>query len=139
MAQVTSWLFSPMSMKPRPSTTSPLPSAVTAPRRISWPITTSATSPTRIGTPSLAAMTIALICSTFVVRPRPCTSTDRVPSRMLPPPTLRLFSSTACTTSSNVRPCLISRFGIDADLILLFVAAPTVDLGGAFARCASWA
>ena len=37
-AQVTSWLFSPMSMKPRPSTTSPLPSAVTAPRRISWPI-----------------------------------------------------------------------------------------------------
>ena len=49
---VTSWLFSPISMKPRPSTTSPLPSAVTAPRRISRPSTTAATSRTRIGTPS---------------------------------------------------------------------------------------
>jgi hypothetical protein len=35
---VTSWLFSPMSMKPSPSTASPLPSAVTAPRRISRPV-----------------------------------------------------------------------------------------------------
>ena len=38
MAEVTSCVFSPISMKPRPITTSPLPSAVTAPRRISEPI-----------------------------------------------------------------------------------------------------
>ena len=56
--RVTSWLFSPMSMKPSPSTTSPLPSAVTAPRRISRPSTTRATSRTRIGTPSRAATTM---------------------------------------------------------------------------------
>ena len=67
----------------------------------------------------------------------PARAAIRVPSRMLPPPTLRLFSSTASTTSSNVRPCLMSRFGIDADLVLLLVAAPAVDLGRALARSAS--
>src|SRR3954465_5338505 len=55
MAHVTWCVFSPMSMKPRPMTTSPLPSAVTAPRRISEPIPTSATSLTRIGTPCRGA------------------------------------------------------------------------------------
>src|SRR3990170_2203817 len=49
--RVTSWLFSPMSMKPSPSTTSPLPSAVTAPRRISRPSTTRATSRTWVDPP----------------------------------------------------------------------------------------
>ncbi len=50
---------------------------------------------------------------------------------------VELFFSTAPMTSANVRSCLISRCGIDADLILLLVAAPTVDLGRARAPCAS--
>ena len=63
-AVVTSREFSPIRMKPRPSTASPWPSAVTPPRRITWPIATSATSRTRIGTPSWAAMTTSAISST---------------------------------------------------------------------------
>ncbi len=112
MAQVTSCVFWPISMKPRPSTTSPAPSAVTAPRRISEPMVTSATSPTRIGTPFFAAITIPLTCSLPVVWPTPLTSADWVPERTLPPPTLRLLSVTARTTSSNVRSYLTSRFGL---------------------------
>ena len=72
--QVTSCEFSPISMKPSPSTTSPCPLAETAPRRISCPIVTSATSPTRIGTPSVALMTMPLISSIVTVRATPCTS-----------------------------------------------------------------
>ena len=72
----------------------------------------------------LGVTTISWIWSMVVVRPTPWTSSICVPSRMLPPPTLRLFASTASTTSSNVRPCLISRFGIDADLILLLDSRP---------------
>ena len=129
MAQVTSWLFSPISMKPRPSTTSPLPSAVTAPRRISWPISTSATSADAdrhavLGRDDdLADLRRRWSCGP-ALGPAAC----RCSGVMLPPPTLRLFFSTASTTSSNVRPCLISRCGIDADLVLLLVAAPAVDL-----------
>ena len=132
IAQVTSWLFSPMSMKPRPSTTSPLPSAVTAPRRISWPIVD-------LGHVADADRHAVLgrdddrLDLLDVRRAAEAVDEQRsaLPARMLPPPTLRLFSSTASTTSSKVRPCLISRFGIDADLVLLLVAAPGVDLGHA--------
>jgi len=60
-----------MSMKPRPRTTSPSPPYVTAPLRISWPITTSPTSRIRIGTPSCEAITIRPIWSMSVVRPTP--------------------------------------------------------------------
>ena len=70
-AIVTSREFSPIRMKARPRTTSPLPLAVTPPRRIAWPTPTSATSLTRIGTPSRAVMTILPISSTERARPTP--------------------------------------------------------------------
>ncbi len=85
--QVTSALFSPINMKPKPSTISPLPPPVTAPRRISWSNLTSATSRTRTGTPSAEVITILAISSTLVVSPSPWTRSDSPLRTTWPPPT----------------------------------------------------
>ena len=54
-ASVTTREFSPMSMSVTPTATSPTPSLVAAPLRISEPISTSATSAIRTGTPPRVA------------------------------------------------------------------------------------
>ena len=126
-------------MKPRPSTTSPLPSAVTAPRRISEPIATSATSPTRIGTPSLAVIDDALDLLDV-----------RRAAEALHEHRLRAFADIAAADVAIVlfdglhhlverQAVLDEQVRIDAHLVLLLVAAPAVDLRRALARCASWA
>ena len=92
---------------------------------------TSATSRTRIGTPSWAVTTMCPIWSTSLVRPRPCTSNISPARLMLPPPTLRLFCSSGLDDLVERQAVLDQPVGIDADLILLLVAAPTVDLGRA--------
>ena len=83
------------------------------------------------GTPSFAVTTMPPICSSLTVRPRPWTSSIWLFCSMLPPPTFRLFFSRASTTSVERQAVLDQPVGIDADLILLFVAAPGVDLGHA--------
>jgi len=101
----TSRLFSPMSMNPRPSTISPSPSAVTAPRRISRPSTTRATSRTRVGTPSRAATMMPSTSSIVATAPTPWMSADWPAWSSVPPPTLALFRSSASASSPSVSPC----------------------------------
>ena len=134
MLQVTSWLFSPMSMKPRPSTTSPLPSAVTAPRRTSWPISTSATSPHPDGHAVLGRHDDVL---DLLDVDRPADAVDEEHLAVL-----------ADVAAADVAVVLLDGLDhfvegqavldepgrVDADLILLLVAAPGVDLGGALHR-----
>ena len=104
--------FSPIRMKARPRTTSPLPLAVTPPRRIAWPMPTSATSRTRIGTPSLAVMTILPISST---RAGPADPLDQ--ARLAGPRRRSRRRRSGCSlrrariTSSSVRSYLASLTG----------------------------
>ena len=128
---VTSWLFSPISMKPRPSTTSPLPSAVTAPRRISRPSTTSATSRMRTGTPSFAA-TITSSISRLVRDDADALDQGRLAG--LVDRAAADVGVVALQRFDDVRqrePARRQRHRIDDDLELLLVAAPRVDLGDA--------
>jgi apolipoprotein N-acyltransferase len=82
---------------------------VVAPRRIPWSICTVATSRTRTGTPSCATITMLPICFVSVASPMPCTSNDSPLRVIWPPPTFRLFDSSASISCSKVSWYLISR------------------------------
>ena len=67
----------------------------------------------------------------IVVRPRPCTSNMPPSWLMLPPPTLKLFFSRGLDHFVEGQVVLDQPLGIDADLVLLLIAAPAVDFGHA--------
>ena len=134
-AVVTAWLFSPISMKPRPSTASPLPSAVVAPRRISWPTSTRATSRTRIGTPRRARRsTTSSIARPPVERAdaedeaRPAAALDDAAADV------RVVRLERAVDVAERQVELLQPLRIDDDVPLLLVAAPGVHLGDARAR-----
>ncbi len=75
-----------------------------------------------------------LIWSTLTVRPRPWTSSIWLFWRMLPPPTLLVVLLDGLDHLVEGQAVLDEPVGVDADLVLLFVAAPGVDLGHAVHR-----
>jgi hypothetical protein len=110
---------------------SPLPSAVTAPRRSSWPSSTRATSRTWMGTPCCAATAMDSMSAMVVASPIPWTSWASPPRTTRPPPTLALLRCSARATSSRCSSYFSRSSGSNDDVELLLVAAPGVDLGGA--------
>jgi hypothetical protein len=122
-------LFSPISMKPSPSTASPRPSAVTAPRRISWSSLTVRHVPHAHRRPVVAGDDD--VPDLLDVRGQP----DPVQEQRLPAPhdlpaprTFPLFAWSASTRSSNVRPVLHQPVGLHHDVVLLLEPAPGVHL-----------
>ena len=124
---MTSWLFSPMSMKPRPRTTSPPPSAVTAPRRISWPSSTSATSPIRTGAPFMGDHDDA---PDFVERPAQGEAVDQVHlagARQVAAADGQIVRLEGVDHLLKRHAVLEKSHRLDADLILPLQPAPRVD------------